>query len=348
MESLDIIACNSDRRFGVEIELNAFDGRDLNAVPLERGELPEGIHSVAATLAEIFKERVEVRKWWHTDNNDCWIVKVDISCGIEVCAPVSRGKYGLDRICRAVDALKLSPQVQADERCAAHVHVEVSDCDDERLASILAHWAKCEAVFLDSVPANRKNNRFCQCIGMCPEFQHNDPIEPDKLITKMGQHKYFTANVYQKTQRGNRKTVEFRIVGNEGCLDSYLLKNWVRLLLHFVEVTKDKPLPRPYAHGDRWSSLLWLEPRDVMGLLGFTGGCKLSGGMQQVRNWFYARIWTNLLSSNYGIWSSAARRVAKKQMDEIISDAGLSPEELMECLHPANRNEAVYGTEYGF
>jgi len=349
MDSLNLITFNSHRRFGVEIELNAFDDRDFRAAPLDRGELPEGIHYIAALLSEIFREKVEVRKWGHTDNNNCWVLKPDASCGIEICSPVSRGCHALSQICKAVDVLNEDSNIKADGRCAAHVHVEVRDCDDYQLASILSYWIKCEAVFMDSVQAHRKVNRFCQCIGACQEFQHNDLIVPDKLIEKLSEHKYYTINTYQKVQKRNRETVEFRIVGNDGCVDSYLLKNWIRLLLHFVEVVKNKPILRPYAEGDRWSSLLWLEPKDVLGLLEFLEECKLSQGMKQVRNWFIARIWKNLIMTDgNGIWSHIARRLAIRQVEEIISQLHLDCNKLQEYLNPIDHANAVYGSEYEF
>ena len=160
---------------------------------------------------------------------------------------------------------------------------------DNALGIVMAYWIKCESVFLDSVPVNRKRNRYCQCIGLCDLFDHNTQYGPKDIVRSLGQQKYYTVNTYHLCQN-RRPTVEFRIVESEGCLDPYLVKNWIRLLIHFVEVAKRHQMPRPYVQGDKWSSLLWLDPEDVMGFLGFNGGYELSRGMEQTRNWFLARL----------------------------------------------------------
>ena len=115
------------RRFGVEIEINATDGR--SRPPGEK--LPEGIFYVSQMLASNLNCRVDVAKWHHTHHNQSWIVKPDSSCGMEICSPVSKGTSGLEVICNVVDLLKLDPIVQADERCSLHVHVEVSDLSSD-------------------------------------------------------------------------------------------------------------------------------------------------------------------------------------------------------------------------
>lgn len=365
MDSPEALGFNYDRRFGVEIEINAFDRRDFKKFPLnlKSGELPQGIHYVADLVMKTLKKPVHVGKWHHTHNNyNEWIIKPDSSCGIEVCSPATKGWTGLKDIQTVITALSEDEKVPIDERCSFHVHVNVNDSvhlqvspegfgrrvNHERsmkLASIIAHWIKCEPVFMDSVPEDRKRSRFCQCIGMSDLFEHSTEIDPQTLIGRLGSHKYYTLNTYH-LNKGKRNTIEFRIIERDGCRDAYLAKNWIRLLVHFVEMTRLLPFPNQFIKGDKWSSLLWLDPRDVMGILGFIGNeYVLSKGMEQTRNWFLARMVSNLKSDLPGVWCEEARGFAYEQVGEIITELGFTEAEMLKHLLPPDaRNIANNGT----
>jgi len=335
MDELSLLRFNYDRRFGVEIELNSFDKRDFKAEPLSPVELPEGIKYVANLLMENVKAPVKISKWHHTHNNfDEWVCKPDSSCGIEVCSPASKGWTGLNSIVTAIDALSKDENIKIDGRCSFHVHIDVEDCcvsrtqphgftvpssgwsfeKSEGLAAILAWWIKCEAVFLDSVPDQRKRSRFAACIGCADEFYADEIVDPATVIGRLAEQKYFTCNCYH-LGRGKRPTIEFRIIEREGCLDPFLAKNWIRLLVHFVEMSKFWGLPDDY---------LWLDPKDVFSFLGFSGGFELSAGLRETRNWFLSRILSNMEKSNLpGVWSKKARSKARKQAEELASEIGL-------------------------
>lgn len=342
------------RRFGVEIEVNAFDGRDFQQNPLRKGELPEGIHYLGTLISKLLgaSAGVEICKWHHTHNNSNWVLKPDSSCGMEICSPVSKGWMGLKQICQVIDAFSQDTNVVADHRCSLHVHIDVSDMTTQRegriipneeLASILAHWIKCESVFLDSVPVNRKRNRYCQCIGMCDLFDHAEKVSPQDLIHKLGAQKYFTVNTYHLSQH-KRTAIEFRIVESEGCKNAFLVKNWIRLLVHFMEVAKKTKYPGNYTAGDRWSGLVWLDPEDVMTFLGFLGEYQLSKGLEQTRNWFLARIWKNLVTNRQsGVWSETGRKVARIQIDRMIEKLGLT--DMEHWLNPPDKKQ-IFDGEY--
>ena len=344
MDIQSVLTFDSQRRFGVEIELNAFDDRDFRENPLAPGELPEGIHYIAWIIAKKSKKNVLIQRWDHTHNNDYWVLKPDSSCGIEICSPVSRGTYGIHQICHVVDTLQDNRFAVADDRCSLHVHIEVKDCSVEEIAKILAYWIKCEAVFLDSVSFVRKNNQFCQCIGQNQDIKHNDVYDPVRLITRLGSHKYFTANAYQMMQKGKRKTLEFRIMGREGCFDSFLVKNWLRLLLHFVDCAKKAPSIYQYVKGDPWSSLLWLDLRDVLKFLGFWEDRELSSEMRQTRNWFVDRVKENWRTTcEHGIWSLDARKIVSHEIDCVMQQFGLEKQFAHEFLCPIDRRVDVRG-----
>lgn len=322
--------------FGVEIELNSFDQRDFVAEPLNGalGELPQGINKIAEEIQKAFNFKVEVSRWKLNHNNQNWVIKPDRSCGMELCTPVSVTWEDLKNICMVVEKLKTIPEIKTDNRCSVHVHIDVRDCSEEEVAKILSYWIKCESVFLDSVAKDRKRNRYCQCIGMTDLFSHDDRYSPSEVIAKLGTNKYYTANTYHFV-RGNRRTLEFRIIGMDGCLDPYLIKNWVRLLVHFVEMSLAASWISPYRKGDSWSSLLWLNPKEVMEHLGFYGGPhELSPGMEETRNWFLARLNANVTADLPGIWSPEARQIAKKEIEEIVDSLCLI--NLSEWLHPSD------------
>jgi hypothetical protein len=179
-------------------------------------------------------EKVIVHKWGHDHNNDSWVVKPDGSCGMEVCSPVCKGWHGLKRVCKVIEAFSNEPKISADHRCSLHVHIDVSDLSIEQLCSVIAWWVKCEPVFLDSVPPSRKKNRYCQFIGLWDLFEENSTLSMDQLIKKFGNSKYGSLNTYH-LKMGKRQTIEFRIMEGDCCKNPYMAKNWLRLLVHFVE-----------------------------------------------------------------------------------------------------------------
>lgn len=164
-----------------------------------------------------------------------------------------------------------------------------------------------------------------------------------------------------------RKTIEFRTIEGAGVKDPYLIKNWVRFLIHFVETASNLPRPAAY-HSPKddyekhevtpWTSLLWLDPEHVLTLLGFNNipcnipGQKpreyaLSNGMQQTRNWFLARLMRHMSQHNPGGLRYHAQRQLQIILDRyreqgLVIDLNkhLSPTELAE--------EQLYGEEYRF
>lgn len=309
---------NCHRRFGVEIEVNALDGRDFITSPLADNEIPVGIDYVGESISRLLKEPVDIRLWHYTHNNNQWVLKSDRSCGIEICSPATHGKYGLNQICKVLDVLNHDAKIPIDHRCSLHVHVNVSDCTRKEIACILGWWIKCEPVFIDSLPAYRKKSRYFQCIGasnlITPEVDSCDILE--RLL---GMHKYMTINTYHK-MKNNRPTIEFRIMGNEGCNSTETGRNWIVLVMHFVEMAKRKQLFNNY--NNVWSNLSWSDPRQVMELLGFMGDYELSEDLANVRKWFLKNLKLQT-GQGTGFWGMEGRGFAANQVREIISELRL-------------------------
>jgi hypothetical protein len=153
-------------------------------------------------------------------------------------------------------------------------------------------------------------------LGMTDFITTNFQITPNNLLEAVSLVKYYSLNAYHflkgggfneyKNYNSRKKTIEFRIGEAAMCLDSFAVKNWIRLLLHFVDVTKDLPLPKKYEVGNPWSGLLWLDPQDVFGIMGFDQPC--SEGLTQVKNWFASRIIKNIHTNRKtGVFSHSGR-----------------------------------------
>jgi hypothetical protein len=354
MDSPNYLSFTYNRRFGVEMEMNSLDKRDFQIHPLDssKHESPKGIDYIANLILKETGYSVSVERWHPTHNNSEWILKPDRSCGIELCSPAVKGWPGLKNICEVADVIKRDDKISIDHRCSLHVHIEVADCTREEIAKILTYWIKCESVFLDSVPNHRKRNQYCQCIGMTDLFEHNTIWDEDLIIKKLGNQKYYTINCFHyhkglTTSKPGRKTIEIRIGESEACSDPFLIKNWVRLLLHFVERAKAAEIPGVYNSNNSMSGFCWLDPDDVMKFLGFTEENQLSKGMEQTRNWFIARLYNNISKDDSlpGVWSNLARKIAREQLTSIIDNLGLNVSDMDSYLNP-NNPELLYSGEY--
>lgn len=311
------------RRYGAEIEVNAFDKRS-RPVNHASGELPDGTHAIAGIVRRSSKRSVTIHRWSYDHNNSQWIIKPDSSCGIEVCSPVLKGWAGLKEICSVIEALGRDGRVTADDRCSFHVHVDMSDLTDRQLATVITWWVKCEPVFMDSVPYGRKRNQYCQMLAQSDAFERVEDgfLDAETLIRRLGNCKYYTINTYHLSNN-KRRTMEFRIMDGECCLDGDLCKNWVRLILLFVERCLEAGMPHPYQQGDKWSGYCWLDPKDVFDLLGFNGHSELSLGASQVKEWFLGRLIQNSGDCHdEGVLSFKARHAAHAQIDEMAAEYG--------------------------
>jgi hypothetical protein len=331
-----VLTFNSNRRFGVELEILAFDKKNR---PTEE-KMPKGTDYVVNLVKKNVEENVESRAYEHTKDNSCWVIKPDSSCGLEICTPPLKGWKGIKKVCQVVEAFGKDPKIEVDKRCSVHVHVEVSDLSEEQIGTVIAYWIKCEPIFMDLVPQIRKRNRYCQLMGMTNLFNPESTYTARNLINKVGEVKYFSMNTNQ-LKDGKRNTIEFRIIEGEGCKNPYLIKNWLRLLLHFVEITSNMQMPPPYKSNDQWSSLLWLDTRDVFKLLGFEiDQFNLSKGLTQTRDWMVAR----LLQYMYPDIEQGPRCRAYKELLEYIEDLSKKGYYLNkeENLLPKNLEESLY------
>lgn len=326
--------CKTYRRFGVEIELNTSDGV-VNKI--YSNEIPNGIDYVAYLIKDTIHKRVDIRSHAFHHNNKLWIVKPDMSCGIEVCTPVLKGWNDLKMLLRVIQRFK-EASIKSDERCSLHVHVNVADLSETQLAVVTAFYIKCEHLFFDAMPLNRKNNRYCKFIGYSDMFDTDTPMCPKLINKKFSESKYHSANAFHFMKSGeydiencNRPTMEFRIAGNQACRDPFFAKNWIRLLLHFVDIAKKLPMPEAYRKGDPWTGLAWLDPSDIFKLLQFDQ--PLSEGLKQTRNWLINSILKNGHDvALEGTWCNDFRHPARQNFIEMIRNFDYQQSETEETI----------------
>lgn len=324
MDQKEYLAFQTFRRFGVELEINSFDMRN-RPIGYEEGKLPEGIYYIGNLVKKISNEMVLIHKWGNDHHNDSWVVKPDGSCGMEICTPVLKGWHGLMRVCHVAEGLSKDEKVSSDGRCSLHLHIDVSDLSELELNAVLTWWIKAEAVFMDAMPSNRKRNQYCQFIGQSDliDSVEDDLYGSETLMRKLGICKYYSINTYHYQNR-KRKTIEVRIMDNECCLNPWTTKNWVRLVLHFIERVIRRGLPENYKSNDQWSGYCWLDPKDVFELLGFLPDqYDLSPGLQQVRLWFLSRLFSYGRNSGLaGAMSDQGRKISIEQVDELRAALG--------------------------
>lgn len=335
MKTSKIISTESYRRFGVEIEINSFDLRSKCL-----GNLPDGIYYVSSLVKNTVRDKVTVHKWGNDHYNDNWILKPDGSCGIEICSPVMKGWRGLSEICKVVDALDKDESVQADSRCSFHIHVDVSDLSEEEIRSVISWWIKCEPIFMDLVPYDRKINQYCQYLGLNDKVNVHLMSYQD-LMQIVGTSKYFSMNAFHLFKE-KRRTLEFRIMDSSCCLNSWDAKNWVRLILFFVENCIKKGVPKKYKKGNPMTGLCWIDPYDFFEFLNWNSKNNLSEGMKQVRRWVLNRAFLKGRNHNFfGIASDNARRISINQFDKLIEELFYNKDDIL-----LYTKEDVYNDKY--
>ena len=308
--------CNNKRRFGVELELNAFDGRN-RPLGYEFGKLPEGIYYIASLVQKVVKDKVFVQKWGNNHNNDSWILKPDSSCGIEICTPVLKGIQGTKQVCSVVDVFSKDKNIKADNRCSFHVHVDVHDLSQEQIASVITWWIKCEYVFLNMVPINRKKNKYCQIVSLSNVVGGIEypMMGSNTLINSIGNHKYYSLNTYHLLNN-KRQTIEFRIMDSSSCLNYFDAKNYILFLLHFVNITSKLPKPRNYEKNNQMTGYAWLDFKSVMNLLNFYDEENISFGLKEVKNWLFMRMKQNIFYDIDGIFG---KKFKEHQYEDLLS-----------------------------
>lgn len=283
----------SDRRFGVELEVNR---------KLSREKLAEVVKSCG--------KQVTVEGWNYTTNNAHWVVKTDSTCGdqgnkdldgggFEVVSPADKGPMHLINIAAVTEKIRDAGAV-VNQYCGLHCQVEIKDFALSDLSTLLARWTQIENVVTNMENAYRisaSGSKYCKLFWKKYPFEEEKKytweeffgiVRPKKL-DPTGKRTSITAINYLRSTSGSyewahfdRRTVELRLPC--GTLDPEDVKNWARFFIHFVETSKGKEFPGVV------SPVKLKESLTIMGLHSDDPFYILSPGLYETKLWILKRI----------------------------------------------------------
>lgn len=294
--NVEYLSFRSKRQFGVEIEVN----RQLSSASLS------GLVSTVVGRGHCY-----VDGWGYTCGNRDWIVKPDSSCGdqgdknvdgggFEVVSAVGKGVKHLQQIADVTDALK-EGKAKINKYCGLHCQVEIEDFSSTQAATLLAHWCRIEPFFSHTVPLHRTKSKHCRLhttskafitarrarIRFASDFWSYMKL---KQLGASAKRNTMTLVNYQRSRSTSgewdwfhRPTAELRYP--DGSLESYDVKNWVRLFIHFVETCAKRDFPSSLAPVRTISQFL-----GVLGLNAENDITVLSPGLFETKCWLLHRI----------------------------------------------------------
>lgn len=250
----------SERRFGVELEINNTVSRSL----------------ISEVIDAYSDRKIKLAVWAQSRNNDFWHIKEDATCGLvgreydkgwEVASYVGHGEEDISHIGMVAQALA-EAGCEVNENCGLHVHVEAADFDAYQMGILLGHYAKFEHVLLDLVADHRHVNPYCETLYA--EFDYKDRIKcwsPPEMWLRLkpknhsphnNPYRWRSVNLVNFSiglvnKNWNRKTVEFRLP--ECSLIDYDVKNWIRFFVNFVDWAKTQDMPHDINGGSLKDSL---------------------------------------------------------------------------------------------
>lgn len=273
----------SKRKFGLELEFGN---------KISKNTICEAVQKVDQS-----RETVVSGHYTRDTDNDFYHVKLDHSCGddegdygVELASFKASGIKDIKTLSRVTKSIKLAG-ANVNERCAAHVHAEITDFSNAQLAVMTAIWIKLEPFICHMIPSHRANSKYCRFFRhenwVAETIINKEPLTPAFVWSKVKPTKNNDINRRKSMNLCNyvfteRKTVEFRFP--ESTVNDSDVKNWLRFLLSFVEISKNAAMP------------LDLEIYDFpgflksFGLYGKNPFLILSSGMRATKIWALERI----------------------------------------------------------
>lgn len=207
---------SSNRKFGVEIEFS----HDVNLKDKFRNEFMSKFQN--------------------------WEAKADGSIkpfGTEINSPILQGEEGLIELSKVLNWLKNNKNIEINDSCGLHVHIDVGDLTPLQVFTISERYSLHEDTFFNKiVKKHRVNNSYCL------SARNNDIANANINIFNLEKHllsldNYRRSNFFDKYRTVNIScvnygTAEFR--QHHSTFDGEEITNWISFLVAFVESTKNK------------------------------------------------------------------------------------------------------------
>lgn len=198
-------------------------------------------------ITEVYgKNRLRAQRTWYKSSNNFiqWHLKIDNTTLSELCTPVSNYSM-LKKIRSVLTKIGKNKNVKITKNDSFHVHMDVRDISKE---NILILWLKYEKLICALFPSHRRNrNSYCER-SVNHHLKTSRQVSEyfkDALEKTLDHHSAISFYFYKKNNKNKRRkcrnTVEFRL--GEGTTDSSFIRNWVVLLLHFLECCKKMKSP---------------------------------------------------------------------------------------------------------
>lgn len=319
---MKFIKFNTKRCFGIELEV-------------DNNKTLESLVEVVTSNDKV-KRCHSSRSYVQDYSNDYWNVKFDRSCGSvvneggwEIASYKAVGTRDLSKVANMATALSKSG-AKINKNCGFHIHVEIADFSKEKVAVLLQNWLQLENFFINVLPADRKNNKYCKFLRSIIDLPNNKTLEspyklfdylkpkdntPEERRVAINLSNYCFSDI-------SKKTVEFRMP--EGTLSEKDVKNWTRLLIHFVNTCRFreyKPNIQSLESLDQILIALGLKFEKEVSIL--------STGLYETLNWLLHRLIEN--SANKALVEQAS------EMSKII----LPLEENHRVVLPQIKNKPV-------
>jgi hypothetical protein len=325
---------SSNRNYGIELEI----GNEVSP------------HFISSVIRNSSNVPVKNNLYRSSINNNYWDVKMDGSCGkttdefgmneggYEITTFKASGHKQLQHICKVIQDIK-KIGVKVNKNCGLHVHVDISDFTEEDVGRLIQHWLFVERIILMAVPDRRRCNKYCMPFSYNERYslrENATAIEvwnhykPSHILSHNNIDRRKTMNLvnycrYLRVKKFKRSTVEFRFP--EGTLSANIVKNWVRLLIEFVNNVKNNDIYLEYLNKKNFRDQLY-----VLGL-GNSKNCFniFSKSLRETKAWFLKRILrygydsnvSSILLTNTMIWGDED---VKEEVFKILSEMGATHE----------------------
>lgn len=237
-----------DRTFGIELEFTGRYKHDAaNAIARALG-VPHihsmGYHSLSCeTCGRHIPEIDRYSQWRVERDGSVTQFRGGGEWGGEVVSPVLKlaDMPTVEKVLRAMrtptESMEHGFAATTSRRCGLHIHVFTKDLTNTQRANIVRRWAALDqSVMQTLVAVSRRGNTYCmpmssQEVDRVAFFLENGNSAALETVTQ----KYRSLNVLPFKKIG---TFEFRL--HQGTLNFSKVKNWVTLLLAFVQSMGDE------------------------------------------------------------------------------------------------------------